>query len=566
MNNVIYQGLHGIFLFSAILTFSFLFNPKLFLVLWLSFPLIVIIFLIMDYIGKYYITREQTFNSRIVSHLADSIINFDILKAQAREDEKLKEFEDFIDLDTYFRIRRQLWIQYSNRVLYAVLLLFVVTLYFIQIYWPFIQFDSISNIASSGIILGYFSSILFSFSRVGVFYEAFSLGLKLCTPNFSYSLKKNLKKEPKWSHLRFSGKKTKLSKYGGYIKNFKLNIANKSRILIYSDKSFGKLIDGEIVRYLSGNVQAYQDTIQMFCDESIFFETQNRAEFYGNVIIDDSHHRLWANKIIYFSDTRVAHCEENVRISGANDSLYAEKFIYQFKSGDADAEENLFLWDKEGNVRIWGDKGRYNGELRESHINGNAVFHHNEIDQTDTLIITSQLMSYFGNDPKRALARKNVEIFKGGVRAVCDSATFFIADNLVTLRLNPIAWQGDNEMLGNDIDFTLDSLKIDEIFLYENAKISTLADSIAKKYNVLRGKTIQISMSEGMPQRVIARRNAISIYLIEENQVEQGTNSASSDSIIVYFKEGLVDSIQIIGGTEGIFYPADWKGEIKSEY
>ena len=336
--------------------------------------------------------------------------------------------------------------------------------------------------------------------------------------------------------------------------------------LLHADKSFGRLVNGEIVRFLSGNVEAYQDTIRMFCDESVFYESQNRAEFYGNVLIDDSHHRLWANKILYYSESRIADCRENVRISGVKDSLYAEKFIYHFKSGDAEAEKNMFLWDKESNARLWGDKGNYNGELRESHIFGQAVFHHQESALTDTLIITSEQMAYFGQAPKRAIARHNVHIFKGGVRAVCDSATYFVTDDLVTLRLKPAAWQGESEMLGKEIDFTLDSLKIDEIFLYDDAKISTLADSIEKKYNILRGKTIQISMADGLPHRVVARRNAISIYRIEENQVRQGTNSASSDSIIVYFKEGQVDSIQIIGGTEGIFYPADWKGEIKSEY
>jgi lipopolysaccharide export system protein LptA len=346
----------------------------------------------------------------------------------------------------------------------------------------------------------------------------------------------------------------------------KIHASDGRLYLIHADKSFGKLLGGEKVRYLSGHVQAYQDTLQMFCDEAIFFEEQNRAEFYGNVLINDSHHRLWANKIIYYSDTRIAHCMENVRISGLKDSLYAEKFIYQFRSGDADAEKKLFLWDKENNARIWGDRGQYRGKQRESHINGHAVFHHNERDKQDTLIIKSNLMSYFGQEPKRAVAQEKVEIFKGGVRATCDSATYFVTQDLVTLRITPVAWQGESEMVGNEIDFTLDSLKLDQIFLYEKAQISTLADSIERKFNILRGKSIQISMEEGVPERVVARRNAISIFRVEENKIKQGTNSASSDSIIVYFNTGQVDSIEIVGGTEGIFYPADWEGEIKSEY
>jgi hypothetical protein len=175
-------------------------------------------------------------------------------------------------------------------------------------------------------------------------------------------------------------------------------------------------------------------------------------------------------------------------------------------------------------------------------------------------------MAYFGLEPKRAIAEDSVRIFKGGVRASCDSATYFTTDELVTLRVNPIAWQGNNEMTGMKIDFTLDSLKIDEIFIYEKAQIKSLVDTLANKYNLLKGKMIQVSMREGAPEQVIARRNAISVYQIEENKINQGTNSASSDSIIIYFKTGEVDSISIIGGTEGTFYPADWKGEIKSDY
>jgi lipopolysaccharide export system protein LptA len=326
------------------------------------------------------------------------------------------------------------------------------------------------------------------------------------------------------------------------------------------------MVNGEKVRYLVGNVSARQDTINIFCDLLVFYEERDIAEFIGNVLIDDSHHKLWADKIVYETESRTADCTGHVRISGVNDSLYAEKFIYRFRGGDTWAEKNLFIWDKQNNARIRGDAGEYRANSQESHIRGNAYFEHHTPGQPDTMIITSKNMAYFGVAPKRAIAEDSVRIFKGGVSASCDSATYFTSDELVTLRINPVAWQGDNEMTGMEIDFTLDSLKIDEIYISEKAQIKSLADSIGNKYNLLKGKTIQVSMVDGAPDKVIARRNAISIYQIEENKVNQGTNSASSDSIIVYFKTGELDSISIIGGTEGTFYPAEYKGEINSEY
>jgi lipopolysaccharide export system protein LptA len=343
--------------------------------------------------------------------------------------------------------------------------------------------------------------------------------------------------------------------------------ASESRLyLLHADSSLGKLVEGEKVRYLVGNVKARQDTINIECDLLVYYEERDIAEFIGNVLIDDSHHKLRADKIVYYTESRTAHCNGHVRISGINDSLYAEKFIYQFRGGSAWAEDNLFIWDKQNNARVRGDAGEYIADLQESHIRGNAHFEHHEPGQSDTLLITSKNMAYFGTEPKRAVAEDSVRIFKGGVKASCDSATYFTTDEKVILRVNPVAWQGDSEMTGEKIDFTLDSLKIDEIFLIEKAQIKSLADTLENTYNILKGKTIQVTMVDGTPDKIVARRNAISVYQIEENKINQGTNSASSDSIIVYFKTGELDSISIIGGTEGIFYPAEWKGEIKSDY
>jgi len=344
-------------------------------------------------------------------------------------------------------------------------------------------------------------------------------------------------------------------------------LASDGRLyLFHADSSLGKIVNGEKVRYLVGSVEAYQDTLRMFCDHAVFYEDRNIAEFTGNVLIDDSHHKLWADKIIYHTDSRTANCMGHVRISGINDSLYAEKFIYQFRDRNAWAEKNLYIWDKQNNAYVRGDAGEYKAERKESYVRGNAYFQHQQQNQPDTLIITSKKMAYYGAEPNRAIAEDSVRVFKGNVRASCDSAAYFVSDERVTMRINPVAWQGENEMTGMKIDFTLDSLKINEIFLYEKAQIKSLADTLNDKYNLLKGKMIQVSLKDGVPAKIIARRNAISVYQIEEKKVDQGTNSASSDSIIVYFKTGEVDSISIIGGTEGTFYPADWKGEIKSDY
>ena len=165
-----------------------------------------------------------------------------------------------------------------------------------------------------------------------------------------------------------------------------------------------------------------------------------------------------------------------------------------------------------------------------------------------------------------AWASDSVRIRKGDLLATCDSALYDIETEMIHMRINPVAWQNDSEMDGGSIDLILDSLVLTGIHLMDNARIKTLSDSLAGRYDYLRGRTIEVALIERKPHRIIARNNASSVYLLRDNDQKQGINSASSDSIIIFFKEGQMDSIAILGGSEGIFYPPDFKGEIKGEH
>ncbi len=344
-------------------------------------------------------------------------------------------------------------------------------------------------------------------------------------------------------------------------------LASDGRLhLVHADKTSGKMVNSERIHLWKGSVHAYQDTVTMFCDSAVFYENRNKVDFIGNVLIDDGHHKLWANIINYQTDLRIATCIGNVRISGENDSLYADKFIYNFKDKSAIGTGNVFIWDKDEGSKLWGDNGYYLNEKMESIINGNAKLFKPNSNNQDTLIITSKKMEYYGIIPKKAIATDSVRIFKNNLRAKCDSAVYSITEEVVFLRLNPFAWQDENKMSGTDIDLKLDSLKLKEIIITGKSKVETLADSIDNQYNILKGKSIQVLIEDDKPVKVIARDNASSIFLVEEDKEKQGTNAASSDSITIFFKEGTPDSINIAGGSEGTFYPPDYKGEFKGEH
>ncbi len=73
------------------------------------------------------------------------------------------------------------------------------------------------------------------------------MGLRLSVPTFKTDPERDIQKPPAWVTLRFSGKKTKLSNKGAYIKNFNLGFNKGDRILVYSDNSYGKTTLARVV-------------------------------------------------------------------------------------------------------------------------------------------------------------------------------------------------------------------------------------------------------------------------------------------------------------------------------
>jgi lipopolysaccharide export system protein LptA len=340
-----------------------------------------------------------------------------------------------------------------------------------------------------------------------------------------------------------------------------LNAGRGGLELIHADKSTGAKLNGEQLRIFSGHVHFRQDTLEMFCDESIFYEIKNQADFSGNVLIDDGRNQIRANKIEYYPESRIALCKGNVRLTSSKDSLYAEEFVYNFKTKDATAYRHVFITDYENRVTVWGEYGEYRPDSSYSLMREHAGLTKIDTSSRDTLRVLAEQLQYFNEKPAYAVAIDSVIITQGALRAVCDTAIYNPDEEFVDLRHHPHAWFEDSELSGMQMTARFDSMKVREINLRTEAKAQTLVDSLSGTQNVLKGKSIDFFIREKKPVRINATGNASSVYYLLQEEKEQGVNFATADTILVFFQQGKLDSILIRGGSEGIYYPADYKGE-----
>ena len=331
--------------------------------------------------------------------------------------------------------------------------------------------------------------------------------------------------------------------------------------LVHADMTIGKLDAGQRLTIFTGNVHFRQDTLEMYCDSAVYYEKDKYADFNGRVLVIDGLRLLRADKIEYYPSEKTAFCYDNVQVVTALDSIYAESLIYNFNTKNANAAVDFYVFNAKENVKINGEKGAYVNDDRLFSVQNKTRLI--QIDSTthDTLWIYSEKLEYFATDSAKAVVSDSVTIIQNELIATADSATYHINHEAIWLRHNPIAWYGKNKLSGKVLKVELDSMKVKSIFSYEDAKAIELVDSVKKKYNKLDAKTIEFQIMNNKPERIIASGNAVSQYYLKGEEGDQGMNRASADTLLLYFTEGELDSLMIVGGSEGVYYPENYQGE-----
>lgn len=337
--------------------------------------------------------------------------------------------------------------------------------------------------------------------------------------------------------------------------------SSESKIrIIHADYNIGKKINGEQLRVLKGAVHVVKDTINMFCDSAYYFDSRNVLELFGRIKVINGQRIVRSRRMKYFQNRNVIECIGDVKVTSSSDSLFTQRLVYNFDEEDASFAQDVYIWSKSENVVITGDYGYFNNQS--NYFRVTQIGHFKQIDSTnkDTLHVWADKLEYFGDSLNYTIASDSVRIKQNSFIAHCDSSWYFTETEKSVLKGNPKVWFGKSILTGEIINASFDSTDLKYIYIVGKAVAKTLSDTSSTQYNILTGKSIEFFIENKEPQMIIARDNASSIYYLEEEQ-ETGSNYSTSDSIFVYFKKGVLDSINIIGGAQGTYYPNSYKGE-----
>jgi lipopolysaccharide export system protein LptA len=285
-----------------------------------------------------------------------------------------------------------------------------------------------------------------------------------------------------------------------------------------------------------------------------YYDLKNRkAQFGSNTIIEDSTYSIVSHEMHFDDSTGKAVFYGNVFYQGkdtANDfDLHSDTLQTNNKNGSVLATSNpVLVIKRNGDSTFIKADTLYSAKL-------------SQLLKTRTVPIIRDSSTEIKIEAKDSAVDKffeayhNVRIFSDSMQAVGDSLFYTLKDSVFRLFQHPVAWAQENQITGDTIYLYVQNNKPQRIRVFENAMAISLSG--LNYYNQVGGKSMTGYFVDGKINYLHTKGSpAQSVYYEAADDGKFiGVNSATSDVIDMYFKEGRPFKVVFRNKLEGTSYP-----------
>ncbi len=341
------------------------------------------------------------------------------------------------------------------------------------------------------------------------------------------------------------------------IKNFFLLILisvtiyaqRENPVIAIGDSLVGKVVNGESIRELHGNVVLTQGNVRITCDKAIQYLAKNEAELIGKVVVTQDSIEIKSSRGRYFGNTQIAFSDAGISLTDGHVKLKSKKGYYYF-----DEKRSLFYEDvslEEGITKLFTEKLNYYDNEDKAVANGNVV-----IQDTSSTLIADSLI-YF-RQTKFTDAYKNIRLYNSTnkVSVFCDRLKDDGIKKITIIWENPIIVRIDST--ANNIDTLIVSSITMEA--YNDSTNKLIAKDEVK---------INRNLFSSVNSKTVFYQNDDTIEIIKQEDdlmppvLWNENTQLVGDSVFIKIKEKKLDQIQlknnssIISGHKDLDYRYD---------
>jgi lipopolysaccharide export system protein LptA len=235
--------------------------------------------------------------------------------------------------------------------------------------------------------------------------------------------------------------------------------------------------------------------------------------------------------------------------------VYAETLFYDEQQQFYEGKGNVSVFNKERNVEIFGEEGKYWEDRKYSKVYGNALV--KRYFEADTMyMIADTLISQDSESEAERflLAFNNVRLIKSEMKGRSDSLAYIFSDSTIHLYKDPVLWDRKSQISADSVRFLIANEEIDKVYLDRRA-FSISTDTV-KNFNQIKGRKMEGYFKEGQISRLLVTGNGESLYFdMVNDSTLRGMNKLLCASMDMYFLDGQIQRINYLVKPEGYFTP-----------
>ena len=247
-------------------------------------------------------------------------------------------------------------------------------------------------------------------------------------------------------------------------------------------------------------------------------------------------------------------------LSNNGKKLTGDSLYYDRNQGYGEAFNDVVFVDTINKNMLTGNYCYYNQLTSYAFATDEAVA--TDFSRGDSLFIhadTLQMFTYHLDTDsvyREARAYHKVRVYRTDVQAVCDSLVFSSKDSCLTMYRDPILWNGQQQLLGEQIMVYMNDSTIDWAHIHNQALSVERIDSV--NYNQVSGKDMKAYFKDGEMEQVdVIGSVRLVYYPMEKDSTLIGMNVSESSELNVYLENRKLKKMVMKPQSSGTLYPMD---------
>jgi lipopolysaccharide export system protein LptA len=315
-----------------------------------------------------------------------------------------------------------------------------------------------------------------------------------------------------------------------------------------------------------------------------YYAKEKKFQFLTAVTVTNPKYVIKSNHLDYYNNSGHAYLFGPSTIKGKDNFIYTEKGFYNSKKNvghflrksyirykDRLIEGDSLYYDRKiefasatNNVKITDsiNKGIIKGHYAEMYKQKDSMFvtkHAVAISlvEKDSLYIHGKILMVTGKSENRIIrAFNNARFYKTDMSGKCDSIHSSSKLALTKLIKNPVIWNGENQMTGDEIYLIGNNRteKLDSLKVLNNAFIIS-KDSLGTGYNQVKGLNLYGKFKDNKLYEVDIVKNTEAIYYAYDKLELIGIEKKLSSRINMHLEDNKIRTLTSFKNIESTTYP-----------